>query len=148
MASRSGWDVRRWVAMTAVLVTLLALMGWWSALHRSGDVGLQRFVESPMDGQPIVLTLGTVQQVMEHDRFELRRGTLTFVVVGPTADLTVGEEVSVGGVMKGTAVVQQWRATAPLRRAKKGLGLLAIAAVLWGSKRTVRWCKTGWGLRG
>ena len=116
----------------AAAALLLALMVWWTWASATGLVGY-RGVARMADGSPVVLSLLRVDSVHGDDRYTVASGGTLIDVAGPTAGLTVGDDVTVGGAVSGGLVVEQWRERAPARGHKRLLGLaglLTIAALL------------------
>jgi hypothetical protein len=110
-------------------VLLLGLTGWWTWATATGLVGYRRVATLP-DGSPVVLSLLRVDQITDADHFRVASGATLIEVVGPTADLTRGEDVTVGGSVVDGHVVQEWRAPAPERGSKRGLGLAGLGVAL------------------
>jgi len=136
---------RRWVA--GVLGILLVLLcAWWSWLVHDGRIGDNRFMKRPgsLDGQEVVLSLVEVIALHAPDRYEVEKGSLHLSVSGPTAGLSVGEEIYVGGVFSAERgeVAEQWRAHGTLRPWKRRLGLLGL--VVAGALGWVGIGREGW----
>lgn len=116
----------RLLAAAALGLALAGLAAWWAVGVDGGEIGQLRVTERP-DGAEVVLSLLEVRAIEGPGRYVLGRGQLRVPVHGPTDALRPGEELTVGGVMRGGEVVEAWRAPAPDRPAKKALGLLGLA---------------------
>jgi hypothetical protein len=126
---------------------LLLLMGWWTWATAAGLIGYRGVAALP-DGSPVVLSLLRVDAVIDADRYRVASGATLIGVEGPTAELTVGEDVTVGGKVVGGRVVEQWRSAAPDRGSKRWLGLAGLVATLALAITQVRWAGSGLVLRG
>ena len=136
------------VAVVVVAVGLLLLLtGWWTWASATGLVGY-RGVSLLPDGSPVVLSLLRVDATFGPDRYRVSSGATLIEVEGPTADLTLGEDVTVGGEVVDGRVVEQWRTPAPDRSEKRWLGLGGLLAALVVVITQVRWAGTGFALRG
>lgn len=84
------------------------------------------------DGEPLVLSLFAVERIDGPDRYLLTKASWHVAVVGPTRDLHVGEDLSIGGTLRADpgAIIEEWRVPAPLRDAKRWLGIAAFAITL------------------
>lgn len=118
--------IQRAVAALVLAGALVGLMGAWIDATRRGRVGYLALKEAP-DGAEGTLSLFEVSRLQPPDRYEVRRGTLSFVVHGDPRGLSPGEEWTVGGVFQQGELIESWRAPAPGRRGKKLLGLLGLA---------------------
>ncbi len=107
-------------------LSLLGLMSTWVAATHRGRVGYAGLKGAP-DGTEGVLSLFEVSRLWPPDRYEVRRGALSFVVHGDPRALSVGEEWTIGGVFQQGELIESWRAAAPGRRGKKLLGLLGLS---------------------
>lgn len=97
-------------------------------------------------GDEAVLPLRRVYAIHGPDAYQVGRPGGRIEVVGPSAGLTVGEEVSVGGRYTTTGLVASWVERHPYRPWKRRLGLLGaglLAGVLLVSF-TVRRTDAGW----
>lgn len=116
-----------WItAPTAAL--LLGLMGWWSWASATGLVGY-RGVSAMADGSPVVLSLLRVDAIRGADLYTVASGGTLIEVVGATADLSVGDDVTVGGTVSYGRVLEQWREPAPVRGHKRLLGVAGLVAI-------------------
>lgn len=137
----------RWLRI-GVLTCLLAAT--YAATWRSvtteghGPIGMTALA----DGEEVTVTLYEVGRIDGPQRYWLRRGELGIAVAGPTEGLTLGDELTVHGVVYGGVLSEAWRADAPLRRAKKRLGFLGLALAGGLAVITVRWIRGGWDVRG
>ncbi len=112
------------------LVLLIAVMVWWSRLNLDGTLGWRDLVDHPerRDGEAVILSLVTVGPVLAADRYVVFHGSLPIEVQAPAAEVSRGEDVTVGGTFSAAerVVVAQWVEHRPDRTGKKVLGLLAI----------------------
>ena len=120
----------RKVVVPALLALLIATCGWWSWLQYDGRIGYNRMMKRPasLDGQQVVLSLMKVTAIHGGDRYEVDKGSAHFEIRGPTAGLTLGEEVSIGGVFhaQGLRVDEAWRTHGTLRPWKRRFGYLGL----------------------
>jgi hypothetical protein len=120
--------VRRGIAVATAAALLLGLMAWWTWASATGLVGYRGVPNMP-DGSPVVLSLLRVDVIHGEDRYTVASGGTLIDVRGPTRGLSIGEDVTIGGVMSEGAVVEQWREPAPDRRGKRLLGLAGLVTV-------------------
>lgn len=120
------------MAVPVLLVALLLLVLWWARAADEGRVGILRVLDA-RPGTEVVLSLQAIQSIDGPDRYVVSQGTLEIPVIGPTAGLRVGQELTVGGVVGRGEVHERWRAFAPDRPAKRALGVagLALAGVVF-----------------
>jgi hypothetical protein len=109
------------------LLAIFAAMAWWARATASGAVGATATLDAPI-GSEVVLSLVTVLRLGGPRAYVVGNATLEVPVIGPTAGLVRGEDVTVGGIVEAGHVRARWLEHAPDRRAKKGLGLLGLAA--------------------
>lgn len=123
------------------------MMAWWGAGTARGAIGAGGVREQP-DGTEVVLSLLRVESIPSADRMVVGHAALHIPVEVNTAGRTVGEEVTVGGVVHDGVVRATWVQTAPARPYKLALGVagLAIGAGLWAG--SVRRTPSGFVLRG
>jgi hypothetical protein len=126
---------------------LLALMAWWTWASATGLVGY-RGVPAMADGSPVVLSLLRVEAIRGDDRYTVASGGTLIDVNGPTRGLSIGEDVTIGGVVTDGAVVEQWREPAPDRGGKRLLGVAGLVAVVLLLPLGVRREAGGFALRG
>lgn len=142
-----GWTAPR---VGGLVVVATALVATYAACWRAqtvggfGPVGLSEAAE----GDALTISLYEIGTVRGPDRYRLRRGSLGIEVMGPTAGLAVGDELTVHGVMHDGVLVEQWRAEAPFRAAKKGLGIAGLLLAGAVGVAAVRWRRAGLDLRG
>jgi hypothetical protein len=118
----------------AALAGILALhLAGWGVAVREGWIGDRRILEQPV-GTPAMLSLRRVLAIEGPDRYVVGDATLRVPIVGPTAGLVVGKDVTIEGAVGEGVIVESARHAAPARDAKRGLGLvgLALAALVWG----------------
>jgi hypothetical protein len=126
-------DRSRAVSIPVLLVAIALLLAWWVRATADGRVGVLRILDEP-PGSEVVLSLLRVRSIDGPDRYVVGKASTSIPVVGTSAGLRVGEELTVGGVVGEGFVEERWRAPAPARPAKKALGVagLLIAAVVLG----------------
>lgn len=109
---------------TAGLLGLVYAASWRAmTVPGIGPIG----ITGAPEGQAVTITLYEVGRLVPPDRYWIRRGELGFEVVGPTAGLAIGQELTVHGVVENGVLIEQWRDPAPMRAGKKGLGFLGLA---------------------
>lgn len=134
-------DASRLRVAVACLLGLLVCFAWWGWLQQTGVIGYAAYTAAPMSrqGQDVALSLVRVAEIESVDRYVVEKGTLRIPVHGPTGDLEVGEDVSVGGIWRDRALEQRWIEHREAgRRAKRILGLLGLAVVVVLLGRSVR----------
>ena len=130
---------------TVALLAVTYLASWIAIEHgERGPVG----IAEPREGERVTVTLYEVGEVDGDSRFWLRRGALGIWVAGSTDELSVGDELTVHGVVHDGVLHEEWRALAPLRWAKKALGFLGLAVAAGLAAGSLRWTRGGWDLRG
>jgi hypothetical protein len=117
----------RRVVFGGSVIAILAVMAWWLGATADGRVGATATLDEPV-GTEVVVSLLTVLRIDGPNAYVLGNATLEVPVVGPTAGLSVGEDVTVGGTVAAGHVRARWLEHAPDRRAKKRLGVLGLAA--------------------
>ncbi len=135
----------RVAALVVLLVLLAALVDSWARAVRTGLAGP---VTSAEEGDIVTVSLFEVAWIRPPDHYGLRRNGRVLVVEGPTPGLVVGEEITVRGVVSEGHLVEQWRAVAPRRRAKKWLGGLGLLLTVGVAVATIRVTPRGLALRG
>ena len=140
--------VRRAIALSIGLATIASAMGWWGRESADGRIGAAAALHAPA-GSEVVLSLLTVLSVGPGDRYVVGNATLAISVVGPARGLAVGDEVTVGGVVRdGGGVAAAWVTPAPGRAAKKRLGLVGLAVAAALGAAAVRVERGGLAIRG
>lgn len=138
-------------ARPAVLLAALAGIGWVMAwcvgATSSGRLGVTTVLDEPV-GTEVVLSLVAVRTIEGPDTCTVGHAALRIPVVVPTDTLTVGSEVTIGGVVEDGFVRAQWVEDAPARPAKRLLGLvgLGVAGVVFAG--AVRVDRGGLSVRG
>jgi hypothetical protein len=124
----------RRVVFGTALLAILTTMGWWMGATADGRVGATATLASPV-GTDVVLSLLTVLRIEGPSAYVVGNATLEIPVVGPTAGISVGEDVTVGATVEQGHVRARWLEHAPDRRAKKRLGILGLgtAAAIGGA---------------
>lgn len=137
---------RPWVAAASV-AGCLYMMGWWNAGTARGAIGATGVTDQP-DGTEVVLSLLRVEAIPAPGELVVGHAALHIPVRADTSARTVGEEITIGGVVQGGVVRAAWIETAPQRPLKHALGVvgLIVGAALWVA--SVRWTSSGFALRG
>jgi hypothetical protein len=122
-------DVRK--RILAVAIAALAVLALsWTWMCEFVPFGWDAAAAEPAahDGETLVLSLFNVEAIEGADRYRLRKSSSRVEVIGETASLHVGEDLSLGGTFRASdgVLVESWRVPAPLRDQKKGLGILAL----------------------
>ncbi len=122
----------RWT-LGVFLVVLLGTAAAWTWVRLTTKQGYPAYAEDPVayDGTFLVLSIFRVDEVFPGDGYVVEKGFLYVPVQGPTDDLAVGQEVSVGGVFRGSdgVVVEDWHEVHHLRWAKKALGVIGLGLI-------------------
>lgn len=119
--------------IVAALLLLAALGGyyaWWALQAQSG---WRWAMEAPAerDGAAMVFPLWTVTAVSGPDRYEISKVVTGIPILGPAADLSVGDTVSILGRFDASlpAVREEMREHHVLRKYKEALGILGFVMV-------------------
>ncbi len=132
-------------------LALLAVLVVWSVRNANGEVGWGAFEQDPsaFDGVARVASLFRVIEVGK-GQMRLSKGGVDLTVTPASADVSVGDDVSVGGRFdaKSGVFVAEWVEVAHGRTGKKLLSLLGLAAVALWIPRVVRRTPLGWEIRG
>ena len=126
---------------------LLGLMAWWTWASATGLVGY-RGVTTMEDGSTVVLSLLRVETIDGADRYTVSSGPTLIGVIGSTAGLVVGEDVTIGGTVSDGQVVEEWREAAPARGRKRGLGVAGVVSIAVLLPLALRRTPEGLALRG
>ncbi len=119
---------------------LVGIFAYWSHLASTGQLGAPGPGDA-RDGDAILLTLVAVDRVDGPDRFVVLQGAERVAVLGASAQVTVGEDVTLAGtwVAADDAIRLDWLEHAPGRGAKKRLGLVGLVVLLLALPAWFRW---------
>jgi len=109
------------------------------------------YTDASREGREVVLSLVRVAEIHGPAHYAVEKGALRFEVRGPTAELLVGSEVSIGGVWRGAqgGLEQTWvEDRTDGRRGKRWLGGVGLLLVFGVFGTSVRWTREGLALRG
>lgn len=115
------------LAALALLLALGLRYAYESSTQMSYYARMERRGERA-DGKTVRLPIWTVTAIDGPDRFEISKVVRDIPVEAPTADLTVGQTVSVVGRYRAAdgVVVADIVAHHPYRRLKEGLGIAGV----------------------
>ncbi len=115
----------------AATIALVGIFAYWSRLASTGQLGAPGPGDA-RDGEEILLTLVAVDGIDGPDRFVVLQGAERVAVLGASAQVAVGEDVTLAGtwVEADQAIRLDWLEHAPGRGAKKRLGLVGLAFLL------------------
>jgi hypothetical protein len=144
-------DRARPLVAAALLVALLAMGQYWTWLAVNRPDGVWAAMRDPAhnDGADAVITLFEVREV-HPDRYLVAKGDRSAWILGDTADVRVGQDISVGGTFRASdsAVLEAWHEIHPLRDGKRyegiaTIGILAIGIPFWFRVRVGRVVERG-----
>lgn len=93
-------SVQRRLALALICgLTLLLMAGQFVYAHTVGNQGYRGYIEGrpELDGTEVVLSLMQVSAIQDANHYQLMEGGVVLNVEGPTQDLVVGHDVTVGG---------------------------------------------------
>jgi hypothetical protein len=144
-------DRRRPVLVGLAASGVAAALSIWTWLSLTGRIGYLGLDLDPaaLDGVDVVLTLVAVGPPEAPDRFVVYQGAQPIEIIGSSADLREGEDVTLGGTFSAAedGVVMEWLEHAPDRGRKKAIGGLSLAFVICALPFWFRWDR-GLAIRG
>lgn len=117
------------VAVAIAALVLLSSMASWTRAVSNGDAGALSWLHHPEEtaGTQVVVPLADVIEV-QTDRYVIAKGMVRIEVIGDPTGIRRGQTWTVAGRWEpsGSRLHEVWREGHPLRRWKKGLGLLGL----------------------